>query len=82
MTDHWIPADERLPDEPGKCLVFVPTADPERPLIHVAWYEPEGTDNMPGWQLLPAVLCDAISHWMPLPDPPTIVRRWWRASKD
>jgi len=62
MTD-WVKVSERLPDSPGMKLVFVPTMDKEKPFIGMAWFEPEGTGHMSGWQLLPEVFCKAITHW-------------------
>ena len=62
----WVPISERLPDKDALYIVHAPSADPERPLIHVAWYEPDGY----GWSFLPKVWTDAITHWMPMPDAP------------
>lgn len=47
-------------------LVYAPSADPDRPLIHVAWWDIEGGH----WSLLPSAWLSAITHWMPLPAPP------------
>lgn len=60
----------RVPETSGSKLVYAPSADPEKPLICCAWYEAEGTENEPGWSLLPAHWLAAITHWMELPAPP------------
>jgi hypothetical protein len=63
---EWISVKDRLPDEDGKVIVHCPSADPDKPLIAMAWYDPRGF----GWSLLPEVWIRAIRHWMPLPSPP------------
>ena len=65
----WIPVRERLPDEDGKYLVYIPTMDEEKPYIGIAWYHP-GLKYKLGWSLLPILFIKAITHWMPLPIPP------------
>jgi len=64
VQTNWTSIEERLPDD-ALCLVYAPSADPDKPLINTAWY-----DKTYGWSLLPKVWCDAITHWMPLPEPP------------
>lgn len=66
----WISVEKRLPTNPGMKLIHAPSADTKLPFITVAWFEPKGTKNMYGWQLLPKVWCDAITHWQELPGPP------------
>lgn len=63
MADQW---REGHPDVDGLCIVYAESADPKHPLIISAWYDPNF-----GYSLLPKVWCDAITHWMPLPEPPT-----------
>ena len=72
VKNMWISCQERLPDEPGLYPVLAPSADPERPVRQVAWFEPHGTRNIPGWQLCPSPWVDAITHWMEWPDDPAI----------
>lgn len=62
---NWVPVTDRLPTEDGKYLIYAPSADPDKPFIHVAWYDPGF-----GWSLLPQVWVDAITHWMEFPGPP------------
>ena len=64
MTD-WIKIDTP-PTEDGPYLIHHPTADEEKPVVQVAWYEPDGF----GWSLMPKVYIPSITHWMPLPKPP------------
>lgn len=70
LSAMWIETKDFLPDEPGMRIVFVPTLDKDKPFIGVAWFEPEGTGNLYGWQLLPAVFCQNVTHWMPMPENP------------
>jgi hypothetical protein len=67
----WISCSERLPETAGTYPVFAPSADESKPLRSVAWFEPEGTGNMLGWQLLPEMWCAAITHWMQWPGDPS-----------
>ena len=62
----WISVKDRLPTEDAPCLIHATTADPDKPYINVAWYDPGGF----GWSLLPACFKPCITHWMPLPKPP------------
>lgn len=62
MSD-WIDAEVRLPDEDNRYLVHCPSADPDKPLIAIAWYNP----NPGQWSLLPSPWIAAIRHWQPLP---------------
>lgn len=62
----WISVKDRLPAAPGAYLIHSPSADPERPMICVAWYEPPGTENMEGWQLMLEPFIAGITHWLPL----------------
>ena len=68
MGMTWIHVTERLPEKAGTYPVFIPTADPKRPMRHVAWFEPEGTPNMSGWQVNP--LSASITHWCEWPEDP------------
>ena len=62
----WHPMSER-PLSSGRYLIYARSADPERPLITVAWYD---TDDGTWLGIIPYWL-RAASHWMPLPPPPT-----------
>lgn len=64
----WIPVTERLPDSDGLVLIFAPSADPGKPLMQSAWYDPH-PDGI-GWSFLPKNWINAITHWMPMPPPP------------
>ena len=61
----WISIEDKLPDKDAVYLIHAPSADPDKPFIHIAWYDPDF-----GWSLLPKVWIPAITHWMPLPEPP------------
>jgi Protein of unknown function (DUF551) len=67
---NWIAATDRLPSIDGSYLVHCPSADPDKPLIATAWYNPNA-----GWSLLPDLWINAITHWMSLPAPPAEERR-------
>ena len=61
----WVKIEDSLPVEEGLYLVHAPTADVQKPLITVAWYNPKS-----GWSLLHPYWLKAITHWMPLPKAP------------
>ena len=66
----WISVTDRLPEEEGLYLIYAPSADPEKPLIFSAWWHL--SDN-PEWYKrwgLVKMWSDAVTYWMPLPDPP------------
>ena len=58
---EWISVDERLPDGGGTYL----TVDDEGYMIVATWHE------FYGW-LLPVCRANPITHWMPIPEPPTM----------
>lgn len=60
---EWISRAEREPSEGGKYWVFAPSADEDKPFYAVAWFEPPDSQHMKGWQMLPAMWCEAITHW-------------------
>ncbi len=65
---RWRPRTQP-PKKPGSYIILCPSADPEKPHVSKAWYEPRGTKNRPGWQLLDIAVAawggpKAISHWM------------------
>ena len=65
MAIDWIPIKDRLPEEDGKYLIHAPSADKEKPLIALAWYDPKGF----GWSGIVAVWLKNITHWAAV-DPP------------
>lgn len=67
---EWINAKERLPDVTcGHHLVYTPGIFQKQ---HIVWWNgdlpfngcPTGWEDFPQWQW--------ITHWMPLPQPPTV----------
>lgn len=58
----WVSVKERLPKEDGGVMIFAPSADPEKPLVTKAWYDPNY-----GWSMLPPNWINAITHWRSLP---------------
>jgi hypothetical protein len=69
----WIKCSDRLPSESGKYIILAPSADPDKPLITIAWFEPSVVF---GWSLLTPHWIIATTHWMPLPTPPTPHNLW------
>jgi hypothetical protein len=69
MSD-WISIDDRLPAVDGPVLIHAETADENKPLIVIAWYDPGGH----GWSLIVPCFIPSITHWMPLPEPPEETR--------
>jgi len=63
---NWIRMKDQKPTVDGMHLVYAPTADDQIPLITVAWWSPKNAR----WELIIAMFADAITHWMPLPEPP------------
>jgi hypothetical protein len=64
---EWIPVSTP-PTTSGVKMIASESGVPERPFIWPAWYECEGTRNMPGWQLfLPTF---RPQFWMEMPAPP------------
>ena len=63
---EWISVEERLPDDNGHCLVFLPSGHLYDG-IHVARYSHK--TNM--WiDLDTTYLYNYVTHWMPLPEAP------------
>ena len=65
LERRWIPVEERLPEEPvKKVLVFVPHTHGD--IVDAGRYL--GADGwvLEGWHLTQ----NAVTHWMPLPEPP------------
>ena len=54
------------PPDDGFYLVFAPSADPERPLIAMAFWSSKESR----WELVLKYWAEAITHWQELPDPP------------
>ena len=68
--DGWISVEEQMPTEDALYLIHAPSLDPDKPFIKTAWFDP---DIVLGWQFIPKVWSDAVTHWMPLPEPPSIM---------
>ena len=62
----WVDILRRKPTDDGLYIVFAPSDDPEAPLYAMAWFH---TDRQE-WSLLVRYWANAITHWMPLPNPP------------
>ena len=65
LERRWIPVEERLPEDPvKKVLVFVPHIHGD--IVDAGRYL--GADGwvLEGWHLTQ----NAVTHWMPLPEPP------------
>ena len=61
----WKPISQ-LPKKDAPFLIYAPSCDPKKPLIHIAWFEPKAKC----WSLLPEMWLKGITHWMPLPKGP------------
>lgn len=69
QVPRWIPVEERLPEKHKIVLVF------KRRTAHFIWSDADwnieadwcGED---GWSRTPHNGCFAVTHWMPLPQPP------------
>lgn len=60
----WIPVTERLPEQTSRCLVARWDYVTDKPFIDILWFE-KGI----WWNRL-HVGNYAVTHWMPLPEPP------------
>jgi hypothetical protein len=61
----WNKCSDEQPAKDGLYMVYAPSADPDKPVLALAWYHTKGY-----WSLLPKVWCLAITHWMEMPQPP------------
>jgi len=73
----WISVKDRLPDRDAPYIVFIETADPDKPLMLIAWYRPEF-----GFSGIVTYWIDAITHWMELPDWPEDYKKEVDSDKD
>jgi|GEM_PF-4010023 len=64
---EWVECSKAMPPDNALYLVYAPSCDPEKPMISLAWYEPNGF----GWSLT-HVWCEAITHWARLPKRPLV----------
>lgn len=62
----WISIEDQLPKEDRLYLIYAISGDIRCPLITTAWFDPRDKR----WSFLPIIWIDAITHWMPLPEPP------------
>jgi hypothetical protein len=63
-TTKWIPVTERLPEQTSRCLVARWDYVTDKPFIDILWSE-KGV----WWNRLHGGNY-AVTHWMPLPEPP------------
>lgn len=69
MADKWIDTNERLPAPFFSVLICIPGEHP-LPMVKEAYYVASGA-----WVTkLGAYKLEEVSHWMPMPEPPDIVR--------
>lgn len=61
---NWFSVENTLPQERGRYLVYAPSLNKDKPFYQVSWYEPKT-----GFDLLPIVWRDAITHWAYLTPP-------------
>ena len=66
MQDPWRDFRTDPPTVDGPLIVHAPSLDTTKPLITIAWFTPGS-----GLSLMPTVWINAVTHWMPIPDPPT-----------
>jgi len=66
MTQEWHRWPEEKPPEDGPYMIHAPSADPQKPMISLAWYNPAKDE----WSALPKTWTSAIDAWMFIPPPP------------
>ena len=59
------------PTDDAALIIHAESADPKMPLIVTAWFSPDF-----GLSLVPEMWIPSITHWMPLPEPPTGLGRY------
>lgn len=57
-----------MPTVGNRYLIHSPSADPDKPLIAIAWFHPEDGS----WSLVPEYWTEAITHWAVVPGPPEV----------
>jgi len=62
----WTACKDAMPDKDALYIIHAPSLDENSPFITTAWYNPAVSE----WSGLVPVWLEAITHWMPLPDPP------------
>lgn len=68
MSGEWIPVTERLPQSESRCLVWERIPNTEMAIEFASWLGDRWkTHGAIGSVLHPSM----VSHWMPLPAPPT-----------
>jgi hypothetical protein len=65
IRDRWRPMSDTPPE--GMHLVYAPSADPKRPVIVTAWWLADDRQ----WSIIVKYWANAVTHWMPLPTPPS-----------
>ena len=64
----WIPVAERLPQPESRCLIWERIANPEMAMEFASWTG----DRWKTHGAISSILHPSmVSHWMPLPEPPT-----------
>lgn len=62
---EWISVEERFPDQDGMFLVHEPNIG-----VYVAFITKQNGDYF--WWANSLTTRNAVTHWMPLPDPPKV----------
>lgn len=61
----WIDMKKKMPSQPGKHLIFVPTADKKNPYIGVANWHPEDKR----WTMILTAFAENVAYWSEIPLP-------------
>lgn len=72
---EWISVKDRLPEKKGMYIIYAPTPTLRKPLLRSMWFDPELGWGTGREALIPSDI-EAITHWMPLPEPPRAKPRW------
>lgn len=59
----WIPVDERLPENGTRCLVVRYDYVTDTPFVDILWFDNSWWNRINSGDY-------AVTHWMPLPQPP------------
>lgn len=64
---EWVSVNDRLPDKEGVYLVCTSEMGNGKPLVIAAWWSIQNKC----FERLPWTISDAVTHWIPMPQPPT-----------
>lgn len=68
MNDKWISVKDALPEDSKEALVFAPACNIIGKMLIGCYYHESDTWTV--YDFRDSKLNEAVTHWMPLPEPP------------